>query len=313
MPDSGTYRKKTLFRDRVKKQRYVLIMMAPAFILTFIFCYLPLTGWVMAFTDYKIGKSLFSGKFTGFLQFQHFLAGSKDFIYLIRNTLVINVSSVIINIFLAVVFAVLLNEIHHSRYKKTVQTITFFPFFISWVITYSVVWALFAVRSGSINQLLISLGIVKKGFNFLGDPNYSWGLMIVLNMWKYLGYNSIIFLAGISGISLEEYEAAAIDGASRFQRVMKITLPNLIPTASILLIMNSGWVFNSNLEQFFIFTNPTNQDKMQVLDMYIYTYGLKLTDYSYATAVGILKTAVSILTLWLVNRASRKLSDSAIF
>ena len=313
MQNANAYNKRSHFLDRVKKQRYVLLMLAPAFILTFVFSYLPLSGWMMAFTDYKIGKSIFAGRFTGLTQFKHFLFTSHDFVPLIRNTLVINVSSVIINIFLAVVFAVLLNEIRHVKYKKTVQTVTFFPFFISWVISYSVVWSLFAIRSGSINQLLISMGIIKKGFNFLGDPNYSWGLMIVLNMWKYLGYNSVIFLAAISGISMEEYEAAAIDGASRFQRVMDITLPHLIPTASILLIMNSGWIFNSNLEQFFIFTNPTNQEKMQVLDMYIYTYGLKLTDYSYATAVGILKTAISIVTLWLVNKTAAKLSDSAIF
>jgi len=288
-------------------------MLSPAFVLLFIFAYIPLSGWVMAFTEYKIGMNIFDGRFTGLSQFRSFFIESKDFINLIRNTLVINISSVIINIILAVFFAILLNEVRVYWFKKTVQTITFFPFFISWVITYSVVLSLFAVRTGSINEFLISIGFIRKGYNFLGDPRYSWGLMIILNMWKYLGYNSIIFLASIKGISSEEYEAAAIDGADRFQRIKFITLPHLIPTISILLIMNSGWIFNSNLEQFFIFTNPSNWETMEVLDMYIYKFGLKLLNYSYATAVGIIKTLVSIIMLWLVNTLSTKLTDSGIF
>lgn len=308
-----TIKRKTSLSQRVKSQKHLLLMLTPAFILVLVLCYLPLSGWVMAFTEYKLGMSMFSGKFTGLLQFKRFFQESSDFINLIKNTLVINVSSVFINLALAVVFAILLSELKGRIFKKAVQTATFFPYFISWVITYSVVWSLFAVRSGAINQLLIDLGIIKRGINLLGDPDYSWGLMIGLNMWKFLGYNSIIFLASINGIGSEEYEAAAIDGANRFQRIRHITLPHLLPTVSILLIMNSGWIFNSNLEQFFIFTNPSNWDTMEVLDMYIYKFGLSMLDYSYATAVGILKTIISLFMLFLVNTASKKLTDSGIF
>jgi len=298
---------------RIKRQRYLLLMLAPAFILTVIFAYLPLGGWVLAFKKFQLGKSIFSGQWTGLLQFKRFLIDGSDFAYLIRNTLVINILSVIQNILMAVVFAILLSEVRTKPLAKSVQTVTFFPYFISWVITYSVVWSLLAVRSGAINQFLISAGIIKKGINIMGDARYSWPFMIYLNLWKYTGYNTIIFLATISGIAQEQYEAAAIDGAGRFSRIWFVTLPHMIPTMVILLILNSGWIFNSNLEQFFIFTNSTNQETMEVLDMYVYKFGLKLLDYPYATAVGILKTSVSVLLLLAVNWISKKVSGSAIF
>jgi len=288
-------------------------MLAPAFILTFIFAYLPLTGWAMAFTDYRIGRGYFSGNFVGLLHFTRFLFESADFGYLIRNTLIMNVSAIIINLIIAVIFSIMLHELRLKWLSKTLQTVTFFPYFISWVISYSVVWALFAVRSGAINEFLIDIGIINNGFNILGDPKYSWGLMIFLAMWKWTGYNSVIFLATISGIPQEEYEAAAIDGAGRFRLIYHVTFMNMLPTLAILLIINSGWVLSSNLEQFFIFTNATNMQTMEVLDMYIYKFGLRNLNFSYATAVGILKTLVSVSLVWLANFGSKKLSGSSIF
>jgi putative aldouronate transport system permease protein len=298
---------------RVKRQRHLLLMLAPAFVLTLVFCYMPLAGWVLAFKKFQLGRGIFSGEWTGLLQFKRFLVDGTDFFYLLRNTLVINIVSVVQNIIAAVLFAILLSEVGVKRIAKTVQTVTFFPYFISWVISYSVVWSLLAVNSGAINQFLVAAGVLKKGINVMGDARYSWTFMITLNLWKYVGYNCIIFLAAISGIPQEQYEAAAIDGSGRFGRIWHITLPNLIPTVAILLIMNSGWILNSNLEQFFIFTNSTNWETMEVLDMYIYKFGLKLLDYPYATAVGILKTIVSILLLALVNWGSKRISGSSIF
>ncbi|NLO82716.1 MAG: sugar ABC transporter permease [Clostridiales bacterium] len=297
----------------LKRQKYILLMLAPAFILTFIFSYVPLFGWIIAFKEYRVGQSIFEGKFTGLLQFKRFFMDSSDFIYLIRNTLVMNVVSILQNIVMAVILAVLMKELTSKRFAKTVQTVTFFPYFISWVITYSIVWSLFAVQSGAINRFLVTMGLRDEGYNILGDPRYSWGLIIYLNLWKYTGYNCIIFLAAISGIPQEQYESAEIDGAGLFRKIWHITLPNLLPTACVLLIMNSGWVLNSNLEQFFIFTNPTNWETMEVLDMYIYKFGMKLLDYSYATAVGMMKTIVSLIILVGVNNLVKRLNESAIF
>ena len=298
---------------RVKMQRYLLLMLAPAFILVILFNYAPLFGWVMAFTDYKVGQPLFSGKFTGLLQFRRIFLDSSDIGYLLRNTLVINVSSVVLNLTVAVVFALLVKEIVWKAGMKIVQTVSFFPYFISWVISYSVMAALLSVNSGVVNRLLVGAGALTRGINFLGSPDYSWQLMILLNMWKFTGYNTIIFLSTISGIPTELYESAGIDGASRFQKVVYITLPHVLPTAYIMLILNSGWIFSSNLEQFFIFTNSTNWEKMEVLDMYIYKFGMKLLDYPYSTAVGILKSMVSLIMLAAVNGVVKKLSDTRVF
>lgn len=155
-------------------------------------------------------------------------------------------------------------------------------------------------------------GILSEGWNVLGDAKYSWGLIIVLNLWKTAGYNTVIFLSAIAGIPMEQYEAAALDGAGRIQQITHITLPNLLPTASVLLIMNAGWILNSNLEQFFVFQNATNWSKMEVLDMYIYKFGLKMLDFSYATAMSIIKTIVSILMLLVVNAITKKLNRVSI-
>jgi len=160
---------------------------------------------------------------------------------------------------------------------------------------------------------LVRSGVLSRGINFLGSPDYSWGVMIIINMWKWTGYNTIIFLAAISGISTELYESASLDGANRFQNVVYITIPHLLPTACIMLILNSGWIFNNNLEQFFVFTNSTNWERMEVLDMYIYKFGMRLLDYPYATAVGILKSIISLIMLFTVNTVVKKLSDTSLF
>jgi putative aldouronate transport system permease protein len=270
-------------------------------------------GWTIAFTDYRISGGLFDGAFIGLKQFGRFIFESADFLPLLRNTLVMNISSVIINLIMAVLFSIMLHELRWKGLSKALQTVTFFPFFISWVIVYSIVWALFAVRSGAINEFLVSEGIISTGINIMGDPKYSWGLIIVLAIWKWTGYNSVIFLAAISGIPQEEYEAAAIDGAGRFRLIYHVTFKNLLPTLSILLIMNSGWVLSSNLEEFFIFTNSTNMETMEVLDMYIYKFGLRNLNLSYATAVGILKTVISVFLVWAANFGSKRLSGSSIF
>jgi len=287
-------------------------MLAPTIILIAVFNYAPLYGWAMAFTEYRIGQPIFSGNFTGLLQFQRFFRDSNDLVYLLRNTLVINVSTVVFNLVIAVILSILIKEIKWKKGAKSVQTISFFPYFLSWVITYSVVTALLSVNTGLVNRLLVEAGFIDRGINFLGAPQYSWRLMIIMNMWKWTGYNTIIFIASMSGISSELYEAASIDGANRFQKILHITFPHLLPTLCIMLILNSGWVFNNNLEQFFLFTNSTNWERMEVLDMYIYRFGLKLLDYSYATAVGILKSVVSLALLFGVNTIVKKISSREI-
>ena len=299
--------------QRIRRQKWVLLMLLPLLVLTIIFSYVPLVGWVMAFTDYHIGAPLFGNAWTGLTQFVRLGSYSDDLLRLLRNTVVINFVSVFNNLFCALVLTLLLREVKWRFGAKAVQTVTFFPYFVSAVIAYAIFNGLLSVNSGAINMALVKAGVIKRGINILGDAKYSWPLMIFVNLWKFTGYNCVLFMAAAAGIPMDQYESAEIDGASRFQKAIYITLPSLLPTAAVLLIMNSGWILNSSLDMFMVFQNTTNLETMEVLDMYIYKYGLKRMDYSYATAAGIAKTAVSLLLLVIVNKSVKKLSGTGIF
>ena len=293
------------------KQLYFMIL--PGFTAVLLFSFIPIYGWIMAFTDFRIGKSMWSAPWVGLKYFKEFFINSSEAMRVIINTLVMNISSMVLGILLAMIFAVLLKELRRPGYKKFIQSVTFFPYFMSWVILYAVVYSLFSTSSGAINELLMNLGLLSKPVNILGDPRYSWQLIITVNIWSSLGYSSVIFIAAIAGIPIEQYESAKIDGANRFHEIWHITVPNLIPTVTVLFIMNSGWLFNSGLDQYFIFTNTLNMPTMEVFDYYIYRFGLKIGNYSYATAVGIVKTFVSIVLLVAVNQISKKTAKRSIF
>ncbi len=298
--------------QKLYKQRYLSLMLFPAVALTLVFSYLPIVGWYMAFVNYTIGRSLLSAPWMGLHNFGVFFLEGHDYLYIIRNTLVMNLASIAINLVAAVAFAVLLRELVWARFSKLMQAATFFPFFISWVTTYSLVYAFLGSSSGAINLTLMKLGIIKEGINVLGSKAFAWPLIIGTNLWKYLGYNSVIFVASIAAIPTEQFEAARIDGAGRWGTIRHVTLPNLMPTVVVLVIMNSGWLLNSNFEQYYLFTNPTNWERMEVFDMYIYKFGLTLANFSYATAVGILRTVVSLVLLVAVNWISKRVTGNGI-
>lgn len=294
------------------KMKYPYLMLIPAFILVFIFNYMPLFGWIMAFVDYRPGISLLSAKFTGFKNFTSFLLANNDYLYLLRNTLSMNILSLLFNIIFAVAFAILLSEIYSKKFKRLTQTISFFPFFISWVTIYSLAYALFASDSGALNETLRALKISSDGIDVLTNPNAAWLLSTGISVWKLIGYNGVIFIAAITSISNELYEAAEIDGASRWHKILYIKIPGLLPTIIVLLILNCGWILNSNFEMYYLFSNSFNWDKMEVLDLYIYRYGLQLTNFSYATAVGIMKSVVSISLILIINFASKRTVGKSI-
>ncbi len=297
---------------KIAAQHRLYVMMLPMLAAVTIFSYIPLSGWVMAFTDYRIGGSLFGGEFIGLRQFKFFFTQANDAFYVLRNTLVINLCSLAINLTSACAFAILLNEVRTNWLRRIVQSVSFFPFFVSWVITYTIFNTFLSMQTGVLNVVLKDLGLLETGINFLGDPKYSWPVIIFVGFWKSIGYNSVIFLAAISGIEQEQYEAASIDGATHMQKIRYITIPALAPTLSVLLIMNSGWVFNSNFEEFNLFSNSVNWQKMEVLDVYVYRYGLKMLDYSYATAVGIIKTVASLIMFFTVNVIAKRVNGRSL-
>lgn len=306
-----TARRNTL--EVISRQRYLLLMLLPTLIVITIFVYKPVLYWVIAFKDYQVGKGLLEGDWIGFSQFREFLLDSGEAFHVFKNTLLINISSLFINLLGAMMFSIMLNEVRMKTAKNVVQTLSLFPFFVSWVITYSFFQVFFSINTGLINTVLIKYGLIEEGINILGDPKYSLLMMIMANLWKSLGYNAVIFLATIAGIDQEQYESANIDGAGRLDKIRYITIPGMYGTLSVLLILNSGWILNSNFEQFYQFTNPTNLPSMEVFDMFVYRYGLKLARFSYATAVGIFKTVISLIMIVVSNAAYKKLSDSSIF
>lgn len=298
--------------SRIKRNKIIYLMLLPGFILTAIFSYTPLAGWWMAFTDYKIGKPIFGAEFVGLEHFKEFFGDLSEAFGLLKNTLAMNLLTLFIGMFAAMAFAILINEVAHKKVKKIIQTTSFFPFFISWVIVYNIFNTFFASESGLINVFLKDIGLISEGINVLGDPKYSWGLIVASNIWKTLGYNSVLFLSAITGIDGELYNAAEVDGADRIQKIMYITIPALLPTLQVLLILNVGWIFSSNFDQFYLFTNTMNKENMMVFDMYIYNMGMKNLRYSYATAVGIVKSVVSIVTLLFVNWFSKKTTKQGL-
>ncbi len=302
----------TLWR-RIRTQRTLLLMAAPAVLAYLLFSYFPLFGWIMAFIDYRPGRSLFGSEFVGLKNFITFFKDSQNALNVVRNTLCINLLSLAAVFICALLFAIMLSEVPFKRFSRGVQMVSLFPFFLSWIIAYSLMYALFGLETGAVNVVLMNLGAIDEGINVLGDPKYSWALMTLLSVWKSLGYYSIIFLSTIVGIPREEYEAASIDGASRLQKILYITLPNLKQVFFVMLILQSGYLLTSNLEQFFAFTNSQNWDTMVVFDMYVYKFGLGRSDFSYATAVGMMRTLVSLVLLFSVNRLSKKFAEQSVF
>lgn len=299
--------------NRIKRNRIIYLMLLPGIILTAIFSYTPLFGWWMAFTEYKIGEPIFQAEFIGLENFKEFFGDMAEAWGLLKNTLAMNLLTLAIGMVAAMAFAILINEVTNKKIKKIIQTTSFFPFFISWVIVYNIFNTFLASESGLLNVLFKNLGWIEEGINVLGEPRYSWGLIVASNIWKTLGYNSVLFLSAITGIDSDLYCAAQVDGADRIQKIMYITIPSLLPTLQVLLILNVGWIFGSNFDQFYLFTNTMNKEKMMVFDMYIYNMGMKNLRYSYATAVGIVKSVASIFTIVVVNGVSKKLTKTGLF
>jgi putative aldouronate transport system permease protein len=305
--------RKITLKDKLYKQRYVYMLLIPGFICLVIFSYLPLGAWLMAFKDYRLGFNLLSAKWVGLKNFKTFFIDMSDSWNVIRNTIVINSISLIVILGSALLLAVLLNEVKIKWFKNIIQSSTFFPYFISWVIIYVIFSTFLSVNSGLVNILLVKAGIIKEGINFIGDESLSWPLIVFVNLWRYVGYNCIIFLAAISSIDVQQYESSDIDGANRLDKIWNITLPGISDTFFVLFIMDSGWMLSSNFEQYFLFTNTINMSTMEVLDIYIYRYGLKQLDFSYATSASIIKTVISILILVAVNAIAKKMRGKSLF
>ncbi|GAA0382132.1 ABC transporter permease [Paenibacillus motobuensis] len=295
---------------RFYKQLDLQLMVIPALILIFIFSYIPMYGIMIAFQDYKIGHSFSSSPWVGMKHFSYFF-NSPEFGNVMRNTIVISLLKFLIGFPAPIFLALILNEVRKMAFKRVVQTITYLPHFMSWVILGGLVGSMLAVDGGSINMLLEKLNLIDKPITFLSLPEYFWGILVTTNVWKEIGFGSIVYLAAIAGVDPHTYEAASIDGASRFKQIYKITLPSIMPVISIFMILAIGSLLSAGFEDILILAaDPALRDVSDVLDTYVVRVGIDNYRYSYATAVGVFKAVVSVGLLTMANFVARRSGNS---
>ena len=297
------------------KQRgfHLFLMLLPIMVLVFLLSYLPLQGWRYAFYDYRPGVPLTPDRFVGFKHFTGMIMDKymlEDILRVLRNTFAMNLLG-IAGSPLPMIFAIFLSEIKFSPIKRSVQTLTTIPHFISWVLLYAVAFSMFSVSDGLVNRLIVYFG--GDAINFLVSAKNVWVTMWAYGTWKGLGWGAIIYFSAIAGIDQEQYEAAKIDGAGRFACIWHVTVPGLLPTYFVLLILNIASFINTGMEQYFMFQNAMNKATIEVFDLFVYNVGMTRTNYSYGIAVGMLKSLVSLVLLFSANSLSKLFREESIF
>ena len=292
-----------------KGQIVLLAMTIPSIILIILFTYLPMTGWIYSFFDYKIGYRLDMVEFVGFSNFKYAF-GDPYLITVVFNTLIISLLG-LLGLPIACGAAILLSELRSRRFVRVVQTTITLPNFMSWIIIYAIAFAMFS-NDGLINNLLSDWGLLNEPVNVLSNVTYAWFIQAGFAIWKTAGYNSIIFFASISGIDSEQYEAADIDGAGRWAKIRHITIPSLMPTLVTLLLIQVGFMLSNGFDQYYVFMNPMVQKKIEVLDYYVYRLGMLKNDIPVSTAVSMVKTFISVLLVFTVNRIAKKATGNSV-
>lgn len=310
MPQQKDLAKRNSFAIYFNQHKWLYFMIIPGAIYFILFKYAPMFGLVMAFQQYSPFRGIFGSKFVGLLHFKTFFTGS-DFWMLLRNTLWLSFLSIIFYFPAPIILALLLNEMKNQVFKRTIQTLIYVPHFISWVIVASITYTLFNTTDGAVNQAIQILS--GKVVNFLGLPEYFRPMIIGQQMWKETGYGTIIYLAALSGIDAELYEAARVDGAGRWRMMWYITLPALKPTIIIMLILRVGSILSTGYEQIFLMRNALNVSVAEVFDTYVYTRGLQNQQYSYSTAAGLFKSLVSMILVLSANWTAKKAGETGIY
>lgn len=302
-----------------KAERYVIeskyklfLMIMPFLVLCFAFSYLPLFSWRYAFFDYTAGGEISWDNFVGFKWFKVLFqneAYTKRLLTVMKNTLAMSGLGLLTS-WLPMVFAIFLAEMKSTRYRRFVQTFTTIPNFISWVLIYAIAFAMFNT-DGFINTLLQSVGINATD-NYLGGNSHMWIKMLAWGTWKGVGWSAIIYISGIAGIDQQLYEAATVDGAGRFQRMWHITLPGLLPTYTVMLIMSIAGILSNGMDQYLVFTNAQNKYSLEVLDLYVYNLGIGNGDIPLSTVVGMMKSIIAVALLFVANRVAKSVRGENI-
>lgn len=297
----------------MESQYKLFLMFLPFAALCFVFSYLPLYGWRYAFYDYTSGGTLSADNFVGFKWFTMLFeseATRNDIIRVLRNTLAMSGLGLATS-WCAMAFAIFLSEIKTPWVRKFVQTFTTIPNFISWVLVYAIAFAIFAT-DGFVSSMMVNTGVWAEGKNLLMSSSGHWFKMLAWGMWKGIGWSAIIYIAGIAGIDQQLYEAATVDGAGRFQKMWHITVPGLLPTFMVMLLMAIAGILSNGMDQYMVFDNPNNTNVNMVLDYYVYKLGIMDGNIPFATMVGMVKSVVSVVLLFAANGVSKLLRGESI-
>lgn len=305
--------RKRTFWSKIKKYKFYYLLALPGFLFLLIFKYVPMFGIVLAFKDYDpfMGVSgIFSSEWVGFANFTKFF-NSYYFTNVMGNTIIISLYKFIFSFPAPIILAIMINECGGKYFKKIFQTISYIPHFISWVVVASIMFTILSTDNGLVNTALNSLGLPSMAF--LSDPKYFRGVLVVSEIWKTIGFGSIVYLAAITGVDQEQYEAANMDGATRFQKIRYITLPSITGVVMIMMILRIGSLLDAGFEQIFLLYSPGVYSVSDIVDTFVYRSGLLDNDYSYATAVGMFKSVIAGILLISANFFSKKVTSEGIW
>ncbi|MCQ2579406.1 MAG: ABC transporter permease subunit [Treponemataceae bacterium] len=295
----------------LSQQKMLIVMSVPFVLYTILFRYVPLFGWTMAFQDYKPYKSFTDQTWVGLKWFIQ-LFTEKEFLLSLRNTVGMSIISTVLGYITAILIAVFLNEVRHIGIKRFVQTVSYLPHFLSWVIVTGLVANVLSVEDGILNEILLWLGVVDQPVQWLAVQKYFWNIIGWTYVWKEVGWNTIVYLGAMTAIDPCLYEAAQIDGCGRLRKIWHITLPGIKPTIIIMMIMSAGHILDANFEMPYLLQNGMIQDVAETIDIYVLKYGFKLSRYGLATAAGIFKNAVNILLLVIANSIAKKSGEERL-
>ena len=306
-------KKKKNIRTIMKREWPLHVMLLPAVILLAVFAYLPMVGIVISFQDFVPSggmKGFFTSEWVGLENFRY-IFGMKDFRQVLVNTLVIAVLKIVAGIAVPLVLALLLNEVKNRAFKKSVQTIVYIPYFLSWVVLGGILVDILSPSNGIVNSLITALG--HDPVYFLGDPNTIRGTLVVSEVWKGCGYNMVIFLAALTAIDQSQYEAAKVDGAGYFKQMLYITLPGILPHIILVTVLGLGNILNAGFDQVFNLYSPIVDEKADIIDTFVYRLGMLNLQYSVSTAVGLFKSVISFVLITISFTLAKKFANYQIF
>ncbi|MDR0655052.1 MAG: ABC transporter permease subunit [Treponema sp.] len=301
---------KTFFRKLVL-QRQLVFMSLPLILYVILFSYIPLWGWTMAFQNFRPARTFFKQEWAGFRWFI-FLFRDQVFLRTIRNSVCMSLINMTLGYITAISFALLLNELRKVLFKRVVQTISYLPHFLSWVIVTGLVSNMLSPDSGAINEILMAVRLIREPVLWLGIPKYFWGIVGATYVWKEVGWNTIIYLAAIVGIDPTLYEAAEIDGCNRYHKMWHITLPGIKPTIIIMMIMSIGNIMNAGFELQYLLRNGLIQDVSDTIDVFVLVFGFRNNNFSLATAAGMFKNLVNVTLIFIANWIARRAGEERL-